>query len=136
MVGSDYRLTVVVDGVETTFSRDDLIGMPQRTETLPIACVEGWSASGEWTGVRLRDLLDRVQAPQGADLRVRSLQPSGPFRNTTLQANFVDDDRTLLAMQLAGEDLDLDHGYPCRLIAPNRPGVLQTKWVTRLEVAT
>ncbi len=29
----------------------------------------------------------------------------------------------------------IDHGYPVRLIAPNRPGVLQTKWVSRLDVA-
>ncbi|MEJ7741097.1 MAG: molybdopterin-dependent oxidoreductase [Nocardioidaceae bacterium] len=28
----------------------------------------------------------------------------------------------------------MDHGHPCRIIAPNRPGVLQTKWVGRLEV--
>ena len=25
-----------------------------------------------------------------------------------------------------------DHGYPLRLIAPNRPGVLQTKWVNQV----
>ena len=30
--------------------------------------------------------------------------------------------------------LHIDHGYPARLIAPNRPGVQQTKWVARLEV--
>ena len=36
----------------------------------------------------------------------------------------------------AVEPLDLDHGYPCRVIAPNRPGVLQTKWVASLEVTT
>jgi DMSO/TMAO reductase YedYZ molybdopterin-dependent catalytic subunit len=30
--------------------------------------------------------------------------------------------------------LDLDHGYPCRLITASRPGVLQTKWVRRIEV--
>ena len=35
---------------------------------------------------------------------------------------------------LDGEPLALDHGYPVRLIGPNRPGVLQTKWVTRLVV--
>ena len=51
-----------------------------------------------------------------------------------LQGNFADDDRTLLALALNGEPLALDHGYPARIIAPNRPGVLQTKWVTRLEV--
>ncbi|MDX3835007.1 molybdopterin-dependent oxidoreductase [Streptomyces europaeiscabiei] len=33
-----------------------------------------------------------------------------------------------------GQELSPEHGYPVRLIAPNRPGVLQTKWVGRLEV--
>jgi DMSO/TMAO reductase YedYZ molybdopterin-dependent catalytic subunit len=33
-----------------------------------------------------------------------------------------------------GEALNPDHGFPCRLIAPNRPGVQQTKWVTHLEI--
>jgi len=40
----------------------------------------------------------------------------------------------LLAMRVNGEDLALDHGYPLRLIAPNRPGVMQTKWVARVVV--
>jgi DMSO/TMAO reductase YedYZ molybdopterin-dependent catalytic subunit len=30
--------------------------------------------------------------------------------------------------------LSLDHGYPVRLIGPDRPGVLQTKWLSKLEV--
>jgi DMSO/TMAO reductase YedYZ molybdopterin-dependent catalytic subunit len=44
------------------------------------------------------------------------------------------DPQALLALTLAGEPLSLDHGFPCRIIAPNRPGALQTKWVNRLEV--
>ncbi len=47
-----------------SLSREELLALPQRTEELPIACVEGWSASGTWSGVRLRDLLDLVEAPQ------------------------------------------------------------------------
>ncbi len=134
MVGEDYRLALVAGDAEMSFSREQLLGMPQHTETLPISCVEGWSASGEWTGVRLRDLLDMVDARADSEVVARSLQPSGPFRNTLLQSNFVQDERTLVALQLNGEDLDLDHGFPCRLIAPNRPGVLQTKWLGTLEV--
>jgi hypothetical protein len=133
---ADYRLEVLHDNRVVRLSTQQLAGMEQRTEDLPIACVEGWSAGGAWTGVRLRDLLDLVGAPAGSEVRVASLQPDGPFRETTLQGNFADDDRTLLALGLDGEPLALDHGYPCRLIAPNRPGVLQTKWVCRLEVAT
>jgi DMSO/TMAO reductase YedYZ molybdopterin-dependent catalytic subunit len=53
-----------------------------------------------------------------------------------LPAAFVGDPRTLLALDLAGEPLSLDHGFPCRVIAPNRPGVLQTKWGASLEVTT
>lgn len=133
---ADYRFTVAYDGREVALTRDDLLAMPQTTQTLPIACVEGWSASGAWTGVRLRDLLDLVEIPGGSDILVTSLQESGPYKATILQGNFADDDRTLLALALNGEPLAIDHGYPARLIAPNRPGVLQTKWVRRLEVAT
>jgi DMSO/TMAO reductase YedYZ molybdopterin-dependent catalytic subunit len=44
--------------------------------------------------------------------------------------------KALLATHLNGERLNLDHGYPLRLISPNRPGVLNTKWLTRIEVQT
>jgi DMSO/TMAO reductase YedYZ molybdopterin-dependent catalytic subunit len=131
-----YRLTLVHGDRQRTLTLADLAALPQRTESLPIACVEGWSAGGDWTGVRLRDLLDLVGAPPGRDVHVESLQQRGPYRRTTLPANFADDGRTLLALRLAGEPLAIDHGYPARLIAPDRPGVLQTKWVHRIEVAT
>ncbi|GAA4699037.1 molybdopterin-dependent oxidoreductase [Nocardioides nanhaiensis] len=133
-VGESYRLEVVGPSGTVRLSREELLAMPQHDEELPIACVEGWSASGRWSGVRVRDLTALAGATGGEDVVVTSLQESGPFRVTTLQGNFVDDDRTLLALGLAGEPLDLDHGFPCRVIAPNRPGVLQTKWVARLEV--
>jgi len=131
-----YRLTIGYDDREVELSRGDLEAMTQTTEDLPIACVEGWSADATWTGVRVRDLLDLVGAPAGSNLRVESLQQRGGYRVTELQGNFADDSRTLLALRLNGETLAIDHGFPCRLIAPNRPGVLQTKWVSRLDVIT
>ncbi|KQW42978.1 molybdopterin-binding protein [Nocardioides sp. Root1257] len=130
-----YRFTVAYGEQEVSMTRDELLAMEQTTQTLPIACVEGWSASGTWTGVRVRTLLDLVDAPADSEVQVLSLQESGPYKHTVLQGNFADDDRTLLALALDGEPLALDHGYPARLIAPNRPGVLQTKWVARLEVS-
>ncbi|MCW2784552.1 MAG: reductase [Marmoricola sp.] len=130
----DFRLTLAHGSTEMEFSRSDLEQLRQRTHDLPIACVEGWSASGTWSGVRLRDLLDLVGAPKGRDVRVVSLQQHGPYKVTVLPRQFVDDPLTMLALGLSGEKLALDHGYPCRLMAPDRPGVFQTKWVSRLEV--
>jgi len=131
---ASVRLTVAYGDRSLELSPAELTAMSDTDAELPIACVEGWSAGGTWTGVRVRDLLDLVGAPAGSDVRVESLQQRGPFRATTLPGNFADDPLTLLATGLDGEPLALDHGYPCRLIAPDRPGVLQTKWVTRLEV--
>ena len=132
----DYRLRVVSNNRTIELSREMLLEMPQTSAALPIACVEGWSAMAEWRGVRVRDLLDAVDAPDNVDVVVTSLQPSGPFRVTLLPLQFVEDPLTLLALELNGEPLNLDHGFPCRIIAPNRPGVLQTKWVASIEVVT
>jgi hypothetical protein len=132
-----WALDVRVDGaVAARLTLADLRALPQHTVDLPIACVEGWSAQGRWSGVRVRDVLAAAGAAGGTDVVVTSLQERGPFIRTVLPAAFADDGRTLLALDLAGEPLALDHGFPCRVIAPNRPGVLQTKWVSSLEVAT
>jgi hypothetical protein len=131
-----YRL--VVDGSVSrplALSLDDLEALPQHTVDLPIACVEGWSATATWTGVRVRDLLAHAGAA-GVDRRldVESLQPQGRYRRSQLNPDHTADPDTILALRLNGEPLDIDHGYPVRLLGPNRPGVLQTKWVSRLEV--
>ncbi|MGP3972159.1 molybdopterin-dependent oxidoreductase [Streptomyces sp. 6N223] len=107
---------------------------PQHAASLPIACVEGWSANADWAGVRLRDLLDRAGAPEDAFVRVVSLQSGGAFSVMEMPPPYARDPLTLLALRLNGEVLSPDHGFPARVIAPGRPGVWQTKWVTRIEV--
>jgi len=130
----DYRLTVTNGSASRTFSRAELAAMPQSTRSLPIACVEGWSATAQWTGVVLADLLSTVGASPDADVRMVSLEAPGPYSRTILPARHARDTNTLVALQINGETLNVDHGYPCRLIAPSRPGVLQTKWLSRIEV--
>ena len=111
-----------------------LAGLPQYEAVLPIACVEGWSVNGRWSGVRLRDLLDRAGAWPGADIRIVSFEKAGFYATTTMPREYARDPLTLLALRLGGQPLSVDHGYPARIIAPGRPGVLQTKWVQRIEV--
>ncbi len=60
---------------------------------------------------------------------VGSLEATGRYRSSTVNGRQLADHDTLLALRVDGEVLAVDHGYPVRLIAPNRPGVLQTKWV-------
>lgn len=122
--------------VDTPFelTLEEIRALPRHRAVLPIACVEGWSTTQTWDGIRVRDLLDRAGARPGADVRVESLQARRSYRSSILDAEQAADDDTLLALAVNGETLAIDHGYPLRLIAPNRPGVNQTKWVTRLVV--
>jgi len=129
-----YRLTVTNGSHARSYSVADLAALPQTTRKLPIACVEGWSVNAEWTGIMLADLVAAVGGTPEADVRMISLEPPGPYSRTTLPARHARDSATLIALKLNGQTLDLDHGYPCRLIAPTRPGVLQTKWLSRIEV--
>ncbi|WP_157555449.1 molybdopterin-dependent oxidoreductase [Nocardia crassostreae] len=129
-----YRLAVRIGDVRREFSRAELAALPQTESVLPIACVEGWSATACWSGVRLRDLLAAVGEYPGGDVRFESLESGGLYRTSVLPQRHAVDASTLIALRLNGEELNLDHGYPCRLIAPNRPGVLQTKWLSTIEV--
>jgi len=128
-----WALTLVVAGTERAFSLSELLALPQAEVTLPIACVEGWSQMASWRGVRLRDLADLMQADPETSFRLVSLEERGSFSKTQMGREYVRDPLTLVALELNGEILDLEHGYPARMIAPGRPGVLQTKWLSRIE---
>jgi DMSO/TMAO reductase YedYZ molybdopterin-dependent catalytic subunit len=127
--------TLQIDGPKpVTLSMSQLTALPQTEVRLPIACVEGWSVDARWSGVQIRTLLELVGAPEHADLRVHSLEERGSYNVSVMEREYARDPSALLALRLNGETLALDHGYPARVIVPNRPGVLQTKWVRRLEV--
>lgn len=132
--GEDWRLTVEGGGRLVRLGRADLLALPQHEAALPIACVEGWSTDDRlWSGVRLRDLAALVgHEAEPPGVLVESLQLHGAFRRAALRDNQVRDPRSLLALRVGGAELSADHGYPARIIVPAAPGVLNTKWVSRL----
>ena len=104
----------------------DQLALPQRSATLPIACVEGW-ARREWTGVRLSDLAGwPASRARGA---VRRVAAAGGVLRRHRSAATSSRPRSLLALKVEGEDLSPDHGFPARIIVPALPGVHNTKWV-------
>ncbi len=127
----DWRLDVA--GPQPfSLSLADLEGTPTEERRFPISCVEGWSVNADWRGVPLLDVVRRAGGDASSRVVVVSMQTSGPYRRSTLEGPLVG--AALLATHLNGERLNVDHGYPLRLIAPNRAGVLNTKWLMRVEV--
>ncbi|MFB1294347.1 molybdopterin-dependent oxidoreductase [Mycobacterium sp. pW049] len=131
--GEQWRVTLGGGPAPVVLDRAMLAAMPQHTAELPIACVEGWSTTETWTGVRLRDLARTAGVPTPRLARVSSLERGGAFSRATLQANQVTNPDALLALRVNGADLSLDHGFPARIIVPALPGVHNTKWVASIE---
>lgn len=134
--GEGWRLTLTGGPRPVALDRAALLAMPQHTAVLPIACVEGWSTTQTWTGVRLADLARLAGAPAPDSARVSSLERSGAFAAATLQRNQVLHPDALLALRVNGTDLSPDHGFPARIVVPALPGVHNTKWVTAINFRT
>jgi DMSO/TMAO reductase YedYZ molybdopterin-dependent catalytic subunit len=131
-LGAAWRLDLTGGATLVRLDRDALAARPQYTATLPIACVEGWSTTQAWSGVRLRDLAALAGVPAPASAVVTSLE-NGPFGRVTLSSGQVLHPDALLALQVNGAPLSPDHGYPARVVVPALPGVHNTKWVRSIE---
>jgi DMSO/TMAO reductase YedYZ molybdopterin-dependent catalytic subunit len=131
--GDNWRLTLRGGPAPVVLGRAALTAMPQHTARLPIACVEGWSTTETWTGVRLRDLARLAGTPAPRSATVASLERYGAFNRAVLQGNQVEDPDSLLALRVNGAELSPDHGYPARIIVPALPGVHNTKWVASID---
>jgi DMSO/TMAO reductase YedYZ molybdopterin-dependent catalytic subunit len=114
-----------------TLTLADLGSRAVHQARFPINCVEGWSVGANWRGLSLLEIIEQAGGSADSRIQVDSLEPVGYNRS------FVEGPQVsaaLLATHLNDERLDLDHGYPLRLIAPNRAGVMNTKWLSRIEI--
>lgn len=121
---------------DVTLTLAELQRLPRRHADLAITCVEGWSAQARWSGVAISDLLRLAGVPddQPVDVRIESFQHGSSYEFSEMDDRQARDPDALLALELDGAPLHPLHGYPLRLIAPNRPGVMQTKWVEAIRV--
>jgi DMSO/TMAO reductase YedYZ molybdopterin-dependent catalytic subunit len=120
------------DGRRLHFTRAELERrFAQHTYSLPLACREGWSTTQRWTGVRLADLAEAVGLHDSPAVFVEALDGG----TATLAANQVSADESLLALNVNGVPISLDHGYPARVIVPGEIAVNCLKWVSVMTFA-
>ncbi len=134
-----FRL--LVDGAverRRVFSLAELQAMPQQTQITRHDCVEGWSAIGKWSGVRLGELLDAVQPRADARYVVFHCMDDDGVGNLyyeSLDMHQARHPQALLAMRLNDAPLDPAHGAPVRLRVPTQLGYKSAKWIGRIEIA-
>jgi DMSO/TMAO reductase YedYZ molybdopterin-dependent catalytic subunit len=85
-----------------------------------------------WKGVRVRDVLRQAGGPKASASWVAVV--SADEFTSALPLAAVLDPGTLLVYEMNGEVLPREHGYPARLLIPNRYGMKNAKWVIALRV--
>ena len=95
----------------------------------------GAMGNARWTGVRLRDVLDRAGVKAGAvDVRFGGLDEAlvgeAPKFLKSLTLDHARDGEVMIAFAMNGEALPLLNGFPLRLIVP---GWYSTYWVKMLS---
>jgi len=93
--------------------------------TATLDCTGGFYSTQEWSGVRLDRLL---AGANGTSIRVVS--HTGYDRRFPIE----EAPRLLLATRFGGQALGAGHGFPARLVAPDRRGFWWVKWVVAVEV--
>lgn len=114
-----------------TLTWDEFRALPRTTVTTDIHCVTRWSKLDTvWEGVPIREILDRAQVRPSATF-VLAHAEQGYTANLPLAV--LDDDDVLLADTFGGEPLELEHGWPLRLVVPKRYFWKSAKWIRGLE---
>lgn len=110
--------------------------------------VQGLVSNGRFTGVPLRDVLQRVGVGDkarevvffGADkgnedvvFRQQTLKVQQQFARSITLENAMKPE-PLLAYALNGQPLSRDHGFPLRVIMPGWYGVANVKWLSEIHL--
>jgi DMSO/TMAO reductase YedYZ molybdopterin-dependent catalytic subunit len=99
----------------------------------------GAMGNARWTGVRLKDVLDRAGVKDGAvQVRLNGLDepvvPDGPDFKKSLQVDHARDGEVMIAYAMNGEQLPLLNGFPLRLVVPGWYATYWVKAISDIEV--
>ena len=110
-----------------TLSMDEIKAMPTTTLTYDIHCVTKWTKlDTTWTGVKVSDLVEQFDVNPGAT-HVVVFAEHGFTANLPLEDFMASDN--LFAWEFDGEALELEHGWPLRLVVPHLYFWKSVKWV-------
>jgi DMSO/TMAO reductase YedYZ molybdopterin-dependent catalytic subunit len=141
----DYRLTVgglVARPVSLTL--DELRALGTTTQIVNHNCIQGWNSIAEWSGVPISRLLALVKPlPQARYAVFYAMDDKGltdgregryGFFYSAVALHLARHEQSLLALDMNGGPLPIEHGAPVRARFENQLGFKMAKWVQGIEL--
>ncbi|MGB6500784.1 MAG: molybdopterin-dependent oxidoreductase [Thermoplasmata archaeon] len=143
---SSWRLRVygLVDH-ELSLSLGDLRAMRKETQITEHSCIQGWTAIGKWAGVPVSFVL-RLCGPKpnaryavfhsmgfGERDQYGHGEPTKEFYEV-IDLELAGHHQTILAYEMNGKNLPIEHGAPLRLRVETQLGFKMVKWLRSIEL--
>ncbi len=115
----------------------DAIKQLPRTEMITqLKCIEGWSVIVQWAGVRFSDLMQHVAPGKDVAELGRYVSLSTPDNQYFVgwDIESMMHPQTILAYEMNGKPLTVEHGAPLRLASPLKYGIKQLKRIGTIEL--
>ncbi|WP_410507268.1 molybdopterin-dependent oxidoreductase [Methanosarcina hadiensis] len=129
----DYRLQV--DGLmenPRNFTYEEITGLPQTSKVVDLNCVEGWSFTAKWTGVKVAEIFEETGAMENATTVIFY---SADGYSTSLEKEYLLENDIILAYKLNDVTLPPERGFPLQLVAEDKYGYKWAKWIVRIELS-
>lgn len=128
-----YRLQV--DGLVETprnFTYEEILKLPETSKIVDLNCVEGWSFTAKWTGVKIADLFNKTGTLENSTTVIFY---SADGYSTSLDMDYLLKNNIILAYRLNDVTLPHDRGFPLQLVAESKYGYKWAKWIVRIELS-
>lgn len=127
-----------------TLTLDDLRAMNGKRQGILHNCIQGWTSVAQWGGVPLRQIIDLAHPKPGAKYILshsyQCVDRDEPYPKGTghfyevMDLSLARHDQTILAYEMNGRPLPVEHGAPLRLRVETSVGFKMVKWVDRIEL--
>lgn len=103
------------------------------SRVVTLHCVEGWSVTILWEGIRLKDLLEETGIRPEARVVIFSAVDG---YSTSLPLDYLIDRDIIIAYKMNGVVLPPERGFPFQLVAESKYGYKWIKWITGIELSS
>jgi len=139
----DYRLSVSgLVANPLSLSLEELRALGQQSQVTKHNCIQGWTAVAEWAGVPLARLIAEVRPARAArhvvfyamdDKGLTEDEGRFGYYYGTIPLYLATNPQCILALEMNGAPLAVEHGAPLRLRAETQLGFKMVKWITSIE---
>ena len=131
---SNWKLKLVRNPGDTLLiSLDDIKALPKTDLVFDFKCIEGWSQVSHWAGVKFSDFAKRYNLNAQTQMKYVGLMTPDKKYYVGIDMASMMHPQTLLCYEMNGKPLQVNHGYPLRLIIPVKYGIKNLKRIGTID---